>query len=67
MGSNQGNPFNELLYLVQGFHGVLHSEVNGTGVGVGYGNRTASGAGWHRRDVTGKAGGGRGKNTGERT
>ena len=42
-------------------YAVLHVEANGTGVEVGDGDGTASGAGRRRHDKTGEEGGGRGK------
>ena len=56
MASNLGDLYNKLLALVQGNYGLLHDEVNNTGVGVGEGNWTASRAGWRKQDGTGETG-----------
>ena len=42
---NHGDLYNKLLAMVQGRYGLIHAEVNSTGVGVGEGNWTASGEG----------------------
>ena len=42
VASNHGNIYTELLALLIGHCGVLHSKVNGTGKGVGMGKRTAN-------------------------
>ena len=52
VASNRGNFDNELISLVRGHYGVLHSEVNGPGTGVGERNGIASGAGWCVRGGT---------------
>ena len=50
---NRGNLLNEILTLVQERYGVLHTKVNGMGVGVVDGKSTVSGKDWIGRDMTG--------------
>ena len=45
MSSNHGNLFNEIVTLVRGRYRVLHVTMNSTVVGVGDGDRSASGEG----------------------
>ena len=59
--SNHGNLFNALVILVRGRYGVLHVIMNSTGVGVGDGDGTTSGAVRIGCDETGEAGVGRGR------
>ena len=59
VGSNHCNLFNEIIILVRGRYGVLHIKTNITG--VGFGDRTASGAGWRGSDETGETRVGRGR------
>ena len=42
MASNRSNLYNKILALVLGRYRVIHSEVNGTGTGMGGSNRNAS-------------------------
>ena len=62
MGSNHGDLFNKLISLVRWRYIVLHTEVNGTGVGDKDG--IASGTGRSGNDKTGEAEVGRGRQHG---
>ena len=59
MASNHGDLCNKLLAQVQWHYGLIHAEVNTTGVGAGEGNWTASRADWRKQDGTGETGEGR--------
>ena len=42
VASNHSNLYNKILALVLGRYRVIHSEVNGTGTGMGGSNRNAA-------------------------